>query len=101
MWGRIIVCERGYKAEHVRVESPVVVDMDCEWGCQEPVARILVPTFGSGSYWAQCETHAGMSLSEGLRDGSQPTVAVEARTWTREACRELSDRYKVQVISYL
>ncbi len=92
MWGRIIVCERGYKAQHVSIQDPVVLEVSCQKGCDNPVTRVELPYMRVSHYPAYCDEH---------RPGhSSPVVTVEAGIWLREACRELSDRYDIEFLTW-
>jgi hypothetical protein len=104
MWGRIIQCEAGYKAQHARIESPIVLDATCrgaagklqalEKNCVEPVARIEISDLLAQQIWAYCEWHAG-------RTWTIPPALVDAGVWFDQACRNLSEIYQVEVHSYI
>lgn len=92
MWGRIIKCTRGYKAQHVRIQSPITIDMTCYGGCENDVQRVELPVLG-GSYGSWCWTdHKPSGLD---------VVTIEADIWLKEAKRELEDRYEgVEVLTW-
>ena len=97
MWGRIIVCERGYKAQHVSIQDPVVLEVSCEKDCDNPATRVELP-FRRGSYYpAYCDEH---QPDRSTVDGAAPVVTVEVGIWLREACRELSDRYNIEFLNW-
>ena len=92
MWGRIIVCSRGYKAQHVSIQGPVVLEVSCEMGCDNPATQVELPHMSVSHYPAYCDEHQP--------DHSTPVVTVEAGIWLREACRELSDRYNIEFLNW-
>ena len=87
MWGRIIVCQKGYKAEHVQIESPVVLELSCQIGCDNLVTRVELPAFSQWAYTTYCDEHKPPNHDD-------PAVTVEAGIWLKEACKELSTRYE-------
>jgi hypothetical protein len=44
MWGRVIQCERGYKAQYPEIQEPVVLDISCVKGCDRTPTRIALPS---------------------------------------------------------
>lgn len=79
MHGRIIRCERGFKAEHAVMQSPVILEGDCFiTGCTEMVTRVEPVAREWHSF---CSEH---SVTENL-------LSVEV--WAREAVRQLTVRY--------
>ena len=87
MWGRIIVCQKGYKAQHVQIETPVVLEVSCRTGCDNPATRIELPSYSQYIYHAYCDEHQPPIYDD-------PAVTVEAGLWLKEACKELSERYE-------
>lgn len=90
MSGRIVVCTKGYKAQHASIDSPVLVDVACQRGCDNEPARVSI---GGGwqTYASWCEDHAPSIMDE---------VTVDAKVWLRHAVAELSARYpNVEFIS--
>lgn len=86
MSGRIVVCTHGYKAQHVAIESPVVVAAECQGSCGVRPTRIELPRPG-GQYAAWCDTHAPERWN-------YDRVTVDADVWLRHAVEELSERYE-------
>jgi hypothetical protein len=106
MTGRIIKCRKGYKAQHMLIESPVILEATCKWpSCDEPPV-IVVPAnwsvsgstgIGSGvEARIFCDTHTptGSWREEG--------GGIEVSVVLREAARQLRVRYEeLQVLSYV
>lgn len=84
MSGRVIVCQKGYKAEHAAIESPVLIDVACEAGCSVRPTRVELPQ-PWGEYAAWCPRHAP--------EPRAGFVSVDADVWLRHAVRDLNDRY--------
>lgn len=97
--GRIIQCERGYKASQADIQSPLVLEVDCEGGghrCDEPVVKIMLGKQNSiRDFYGACREH-----SEGEWFG-EPPVMVEAAVWLRNAGRSLKQRYRLDVLNWL
>ena len=82
MSGRIIVCEMGYKAEHVEIESPIFVSANCQVNCGNPPSKVTLPNVHQ-SYPTWCDEHApNMELA-----------TVDVDIWLRHAVDDLSARY--------
>ena len=90
MWGKIIQCERGFKAEHARIQSPVVLEISCRLGCDTEPERVELAA-PHAPYWSYCPTDANEHAE---------TVTVDAGVWLKEAARELSDRYRLEVLTW-
>lgn len=90
MSGRIIICERGYKAEKALIEAPVIIEAACMWGCEETPAWITPPKFSERTFAVDCATHV---IDE--------TDAIPVDTWLRECVRQLTNRYGFPFISPL
>lgn len=95
--GRVIECERGYKAAQASVVSPVTVEVNCAGQnsrCLAPVVWVeLADT--SQDFWAWCADHHRESARV-------DPVLVEAKVWMREVLRELEHRYRpVEFLSFL
>jgi hypothetical protein len=84
MSGRVVVCEKGFKAEHARIESPVFVDVACEDGCDLRPTRVELPQPWK-SYTAWCPEHEP-PMHVGF-------VSVDADVWLRHAVDDLNARY--------
>lgn len=86
LYGRVLKCQRGLKAEHAIVDSPVVLDVDCMYmGCHATVATVAPRE--SGTWLGYCAEHD--------KEG------VEVAVFMREAVRELTVNYPtVEFISY-
>lgn len=85
MSGRVIRCARGFKAEHARIQSPVVLEVDCRGGrCDEPVTH-LIP----GDEWqGVCAEHPENEM-------------VEAEPALREVTRQLESGYpSIEFLTY-
>lgn len=95
MWGRIIQCERGYKAQHVRLspDDPVVLETSCQAGCDNEPTKVHLPSYQGKFYWAYCDDHAAP-------DAFPEQVSVEAAMWLRHACKELTERYDREFINW-
>ena len=92
MWGRIIQCERGYKAQYASIQTPLVLDMSCVTGCdREPVA-IAVPSHPQMTFASYCEEHARSVTDHAV---------LRADTWLREVAERLSQRYDVEVLTWV
>lgn len=94
MWGRIIRCERGYRAEHVRIRGPLTLQLTCRqrtdytdltgrsW-CRQPVVALHRD-------WliAWCDQH--------MPDIPEDQV-VAAGDWLRRSVPTLEQRYSVTI----
>jgi hypothetical protein len=91
MSGRVIVCQKGYKAEHARIESPVLIDVACQKDCDVRPTRVELPQPWT-SYAAWCPEHDP--------PGHPGFVSVDADVWLRHAVTDLNERYpNVEFIS--
>jgi hypothetical protein len=95
MTGRVIRCERGFKAQHATVEGPVVLEVSCMYTCDSPPTVVQIPDSTRHSYWTVCDVHKTAEPYD------MPMVTVDVSAWLREACRELSERYGVEVLSWM
>lgn len=84
MFGRVIVCKLGYKAEHATIDSPVVIEAACLLNCRNRPTRIQLP-LPESKYYAWCDTHRPNYVEH--------VATVEADVWLRYAVAELSERY--------
>lgn len=92
MSGRIIQCTAGYKASHVQIISPVLIEMPCvDPTCDEETIGLAIPVPGAYRYRAACRAHLPAL-------GDAPVL--NAELWATEACRALSERYQVEVFSW-
>ncbi len=91
MWGRIIQCERGYKAQYAEIQEPLVLDMSCIQGCGERPIRIALPNHPQIVFSAYCGLHAKTANSE---------VTIQAGIWLREASARLSRRYGLEFLTW-
>lgn len=91
MWGRIIKCERGYKAQYAEIQEPIVLDLACIAGCEESPVRVALPEISQVAYPAYCGTH--------LKTSQEP-VTIHAAMWLSEIARRLSRRYGLEVLSW-
>ncbi len=94
MTGRIIVCERGYKAQHALIQSPVVLEASCHAGCDNTPTTVEIPDSASHLYWTVCDEHRHEEPH------ADPRVTVGIEGWMRTACAELSGFYDVEVFSW-
>ena len=97
MWGRIIKCKKGYKAQHMLIESPVILEVSCKWPACDAAPTIVtasdpnLPGTGARMF---CDDHAP------TKSLVAPMMDVEAML--REATRQLRVRYEgLQVLSYV
>jgi hypothetical protein len=91
MWGRIIQCEKGYKAQHAEVQDPVVLDLSCVAGCEQEPSRIALPDRSQTPHHALCDEHVRTAEHQ---------VTVEATMWLDQACSQLSKRYRLDFLSW-
>lgn len=86
LYGRVLKCQRGLKAEYAIVDSPVVLDVECfSMGCQGRVETVSPRDFGG--WIGHCAEHD--------KEG------VEVAVFMAEAVRELSANYpNVEFIAY-
>jgi hypothetical protein len=82
--GRIIICEKGFKAQHAEIVSSVVLDVSCIWSvgkkrCMADVAYVDVATPEYLRAW--CPEH-----------GEGPYLQ-DSREWLGHACDLLAERY--------
>lgn len=90
--GRVIKCEKGYKAQYAEIVPPVFLDVSCCFHnseCTNDVSRIALPENYVAHYFGYCSEHA---------DNEAPLV--DADVWMTEAARELSDRYGFEVLHW-
>jgi hypothetical protein len=92
MWGRVIQCERGYKAQFAEIQEPLVLDFTCVKGCEATPTRIALPENSQVPFFAYCPDHA-RSAAE--------LVTIEAGIWLREMCTELSARYEIEFLTWI
>jgi hypothetical protein len=97
--GRVVRCARGYKAQYARIQSPLVLEADCQGSnnlvvCPNDVTRIDLPSGPFRSFYGWCGQ--GDHRSEDEDGGS----TVDAGVWMRAAVKDLSGRYGVEVISW-
>ena len=92
MWGRIIQCERGYKAQYAEIQEPVVLDLTCIAGCESQPVRVALPELSQVAYPTYCEEHLKTS---------QEFVTIHAGLWLREVCERLSERYGVEFLTWI
>ncbi|MGA7280354.1 MAG: hypothetical protein WBZ40_01095 [Acidimicrobiia bacterium] len=92
MWGRIIQCERGYKAQYGEIQDPLVLDMSCVKDCEEEPTRIGLNGRLQTPFPAYCATHARTAVE---------IVTVEVSVWLREVCERLSRRYGLDVLTWI
>jgi hypothetical protein len=90
MWGRIIQCERGYKAQYAEIQSPLVLDMSCVKGCERPVTGIALPGHSQLTFSSHCDEHAGAAA----------VTVVDATIWLKGASDALSRRYGMEVLTW-
>jgi hypothetical protein len=82
LYGRVIRCERGYKAQHARIVSGYFEVSCAKGGCIHPVVGVQPKPRGPVLCW--CTTHEP-------QDAEHPVV--DADGWLREAADALTDRY--------
>jgi hypothetical protein len=94
LYGKVIVCEKGYKAQYAQIQSPVIIEAQCSQRvkdggltrpCEAPISRLL-PQPG-GAYKAYCHPHLSFLGAEDSKD------LIPAKPWLKVACRELSGQY--------
>ena len=91
MWGRIIQCEKGYKAQRAEIQDPVVLDMSCVPGCDRQPSRIGLPDHSQSPHLAYCDEHVKTANHQ---------VTVQAGIWLEEVCKQLSSRYRLDFLSW-
>ena len=91
MWGRIIQCERGYKAQHAEIQEPLVLDVSCVKGCERMPTRVALPEHSQVVFSAYCGEHAMEA---------EQSVMVQADIWLREISERLSRRYDLEVLTW-
>lgn len=87
--GRVVRCERGYKAQYASIQSPVIIEANCSHlhgTCTNPVTTLALPEGHVRSVYGHCGEH-------GVEFMSDPPVVVDAALWMEQACRELEARY--------
>ena len=90
--GRVIKCTRGYKAQYAKIVPPVFLDVSCSGKssrCPKHVTKVALPGDGVPYYFGYCKEH---------EDPASPLV--DADVWLKEAARELSDRYDLEVLHW-
>lgn len=92
MWGRIIQCERGYKAQYAEMQEPLVLDVSCAKGCDQTPARVALPELTQIPFSAYCPDHARNTTE---------LVTVEAGIWLRETAAVLSTRYDLEFLTWI
>ena len=91
MWGRIIECQRGYKAQYAQIQSPIVLDLSCVNGCTNPPSKVALPDHQWSVFNAYCTEHA-VAASQ--------TVKIQYDVWLGEARKRLSQRYQLEVLTW-
>lgn len=91
MWGRIIQCERGYKAQYALIQEPIVLDLSCVKDCDRDPIRIAIPNHPQMAFNAYCDVHVKSAIED---------VTVEADLWLREVSEKLSQRYELEVLTW-
>jgi len=85
IYGRVIVCERGYKAQHARILSGYFEVSCAKGGCSNPVVVVQPKTAGPVLCW--CTAH----------EPKEPKDAcVDADRWLVEAAHQLQTRYNTK-----
>ena len=87
MSGRIIICEKGFKAQHAEIVSSVVLDVSCAWSngkhrCMADVSHVDTSDLAFLRAW--CADHA-------FKEGRQ---LQDSREWLGHACDLLAERYE-------
>ena len=106
MWGRIIKCKKGYKAQHMLIESPVLLEVSCKWPhCDEPPV-VVVPTnwdiSGGTGIGISVEARIFCDMHTPTGSWKEAGLGIEVSVVIREAARQLQARYKgLQVLSYV
>ena len=91
MWGRIIQCERGYKAQYASIQDPIVIDLSCLKDCDRDPIVVAIPHHPQLVFNCYCDEHARSA------DGH---VTVPADIWLREVSERLSQRYDIEVLTW-
>lgn len=91
MWGRIIQCERGYKAQYAQIQEPLVLDLTCVAGCDQPPVRVGLPNHPQMVFSAFCYEHARTA---------EHSVLIENTIWLRDVKDGLSRRYGLEFLSW-
>lgn len=92
--GRMIRCQKGFKAGQVEIVSPLLIETPCRTAmCTNGVRGIVLPAGSQLSFEGVCAEHA-----VGIKD----RILVKADLWMREARRVLSEKYpSVEFLSFL
>lgn len=83
MSGRIIICERGYKAQHASIVSGFFEVSCAKGGCVNPVV-VVQPRKPFDPVLCWCTAH---------EPSVDPVVVVDADLWLREAAKHLTAAY--------
>lgn len=91
MTGKIMVCQRGYKAEFAFIQSPVVIDVSCAKGdCGGTVTKLQLGK-PNESILAWCADH---------NPTDRDSVTVPSKAWLESICPELQARYGVEFLHW-
>jgi len=85
LWGRVIICERGYKAQHARIVSGYFEVSCAKGGCLNPVVGVQPRPVGPVLCW--CTAHEPTESDHAVLDSD---------TWLMEAARQLRDHYQTK-----
>ena len=85
LWGRIIVCERGFKAQHARILSGYFEVSCAKGGCLNPVVVVQPRPVEPVLCW--CTSHEPVTTDHPV---------VDADAWLIEAARQLTARYNTK-----
>lgn len=91
MWGRIIQCERGYKAQHALIQDPIVLDLSCVKDCERDPVSVAIPDSPQSVFSAYCDVHVETVTTHPI---------VRADIWLGEVSERLSQRYELEVLTW-
>ena len=93
LYGRVVVCERGYKGQYAALQEPIILEAECMAQCEKPPSRVHIPSRHLYRYFVSCDEHfRAMDTSE--------EVTVQVGPWLKLAAEELSERYDVEFLSW-
>jgi hypothetical protein len=97
MTGRVVRCQKGYKAQRAEIISPILVEAGCirmndRSFCSNGVTGIVLPSPSVFTHQAVCAEHQNIPSDR---------VIVDAGLWMREVRAALTEKYEVEVLSFI
>ncbi len=87
LWGRIIQCDMGYKAEYAALSGSIWVKALCKTECSNEVTTVTLPMRGAKPA-VYCPVHA---------PEHEPSATMDVAVFLEEAAKQLSTHYDVDV----